>query len=331
MVRVHTPSGDFDYAADNLVQLYDAQGAPHPDFTSAIKRPDSRLLTTSIGDGLQDERVANALAVALVERMRTGITAPIYIVACENTITSLWLRTRVEQLSPELAEQRRLGRPLPAVFLPCVIDRTCTKIEIVEDRTVVTASDHATWLIQKGPSPELESILSSATAVRTRFVNNTEMLWCMKLWTVNCLHLAFALIAARNGWDDLHYYARTSKGTVYLHNLVKEIGIMISPRFTDRLRPLLKLLLNRTATQLSRQPDFTSRILRKMWSSPTSFARDSYFKMGIPMDAFLRNGGTRRDVSLLSSINDDMKPIENKGGLLLDFQASLRRPITDIA
>lgn len=179
-------------------------------FIRTVASPHTRLLTTALKGGFQDQLFLQTIVDAITTRIKSASQSPLYIIACENVINnSIVLRDKLVPLLPPHITQSDFEQSI--VFVPCMVDRMCSDPIISKTGEVVQVEvERFAQLILRRPSPTmswLEEVLSSPKAADyIEFVDDLEPYERRKLWLVNGPHLLIALNAFYQGYAHLHIY-----------------------------------------------------------------------------------------------------------------------------
>lgn len=323
--HVRTPSGFTEHTFEQVAPIYGEYGAPSRTLVDLISNADTALLTTSIGDGLTDERIATAIAQGLLARRQSGVTQPLTIIACENTRSSLWLRRRMFRANSCLPPQKQFELISHARFIPCVIDRACTDISITANGVIeVAASDDANWYMQRGAPSDLEMRLSRNDAIDTQYCSRIDLLWQIKLWAANGLHLATAMRAHQDGAESTLTYLRSAGGRETFDGIYREIRRLLSVVLPAKTRESWTQILSRAAHHLQTHEDSVARILRLGLREAAAFERNTYFKLGLPLELYAQAGGSLSAVRIVASLVGDLSKRSRAPSWRQDFCDSLQ-------
>jgi len=227
----------------------------------------------------------------------------LYVLACENGVTSIQLRQSVLQHTAAAAQEIDAA----ADFIPCVVDRVCDAIKTKSDRVVVRA--------------ELFGRLSlPATVDRHFFVHNAknrnliriesdlDLVIMKKAWLFNGPHLILAINAFYERELDFRQYVRDNPELV--EEVLQEYSIGCLQSWSERhplthdsavkLNEELRLTAHDTHQRFRQNPDIVERIAHR-FARPTEkqpmglqeFFSNMAYKVVEPTLAYQRRTGTR--------------------------------------
>lgn len=239
-----------------------------------------QLVTISVG--WEHIRELAALLLPPLDRraaLEDGST--LYVIACENIANgSGRLKDYMVQLA-EASEPRRaafaeavVGRRI--VFCDATVDRVCSRIQIKSGTVHVTAETYKKWLIERNTQTQpLEALLRGSEVVR--FTDNIEAQEKLKLWAVNGLHLAIAVLA-RNHEPPIAFITEAVDAVALQPHIaavwaeIREALLLSYP--TEFLGPALDAFFEATLDRFREDTtDEVGRILKDLELTPDRVAK----------------------------------------------------------
>ncbi len=247
------------------------------------------LLTTALRTGL--ENCVPLIAEMIVARVRAAVDTRLFVMACENRLDSSWLYESVRTACRE--EEVREGIERHVSFVPCVVDRICTKSRYIvdEDKVIVDTEPYAKWIIQRSDhTGELEELLAPLIGDEVvEFVDSVDPYKLRKRWLVNGPQLLAAILAKAVGETGIHRFLRTPANAELFREIQEEAleGVVISTNgFFSRTE--LSELNATLRSRFRKYPDTTARLLSQL-QRPTleGFFSDLWDRVGEPVRVVL--------------------------------------------
>lgn len=239
-------------------------------------RPSLLLVTTSLKDGL-DTSIPILRALLLERQQREGSSeATVFIVPCENVLTA------------QFVSFSAVAQSLGATYVPCVVDRLCSQpyVDPATHEVCVETEEYASWVLQRSDQTgPLEALLQPLVASGVaQFVGDIEAFRRRKLWLVNGVHAACALLALHANELALEAFLKTEGGEFVLRETQGELGhAFLEASKADETDEL----------QDEDLATFSSKIRERFMSTPDSPLRVLSRFAEHQLPAFFRNVGPK--------------------------------------
>jgi len=205
----------------------------------AIADPGTRLITIAVEDKYLTS-ISPLLAAGLNQRVSSGRDPGIvFVVACQNTPRASAIVE--EDVRRVLRRSRGDGGDDAldrwAVFCNAVIDRICSKCDVVNGSVVVRAEDYLEWVVQLPQLyPDvLQALLHEHVTMVT--ADQYEVYEKKKFWGMNAIHLGTAVYAREKGLSLLADAIGNGEIQKRIRLLQKEMAFAIHDfsegKFTD--------------------------------------------------------------------------------------------------
>ena len=270
-----------------------------PTLREAIVDAETVLLTTSLRDNLKN--IVEMLGELLLARHQANVASNLYILAAENTRDSVWLQREIEKYFARSNPAINASDILRQVtFVPCVVDRVCTRVVVEDGEVVVTAFPTARWLIQDPgghTGVELRAVLPPDDTIE--YVADIKLERKIKLYLYNGPHLLLAIFAFIENIYLLPQFLGTENGERVLRLVFHECERTLT--HLDRAIPLKRIKedIKKNEMRFRSDPDPVARILSRLSGDRNlpKFLEDFHHKVGLPALSYLRTGG--RDLNVI--------------------------------
>lgn len=206
------------------------------------------LLTTPVTQSGLDQLVP-LMEDALAARAACGFEAPLFVVACENTLGAVY---------SELAASGVAG----ATFIGAVVDRICEPPALDGQAVQLWTEEYGTWHLERtSSSGDLEQALSAVPQVD--FVDHFAAVRLRKLYLVNGAHLVAALHAWDQGEPFMHHFVQSAFGQDLLRRALEESSDALAFRHPNAfLEGDLRNFSHEILTRFGTHPYTVANVLR---------------------------------------------------------------------
>jgi len=188
-----------------------------------VRSQNTIILTTALKKSGLLESI-DFITSIIAERVNAHTGEPMYILACENAVDTLWLKAQIISRLPADLSFRLDSSALH--FARCVVDRICNKPTVIDGQVTVVCEPFSRWYIERigGVTGQLENLLGTPEVA---FVDTLDDIIKLKKWVINALHLNIAICAHYHGYtmiDD--YLQRDPGGAAHLVGMLDELESM---------------------------------------------------------------------------------------------------------
>lgn len=274
--------------------------------------PSTVLLTTALKDGLHDS--VSLIRAMIQARVTASIKSPLFIIACENIVDSNKLMSLVKN-TPGIKNSQRRDFDKGIKFVPCVVDRICSKVVYDDDldSVRVNVEPYARWVIERTEGIEIleEQFMSLVERNLVEFVPDIRPYKMRKLWLVNGPHLVAAILSKAVREERLEVFLRDPTNEAIMRRVQAEFG--------------QALLMQDNAFSAMDLANFSEGILKRFQDYPDSFRRimsrfnrttlegflkDMYLKVVEPARVLLDRRGAKRARWITHSVYEALRMIE---------------------